>query len=249
MTRPWLSVSREADVTEESATGEAVAIGTLSGYTVFGCASAEEVTKTHPESDRARNRESSRSSFGIHVDFLSAVKGGFFLRKKPLECVLSVFTNSETALVDARRARAQHNSSRAAYQNDANGDSKIVGHGMRPARGIGQVLADPEQQNGGDHRELAGNDQQGMPEVAPFVEGLHLVWGEVALFRGKKEVCHRVTFSWQHPGKLGGLPLTVSIQSHRERMSLAGRINSLPAAEIRDEPRPGGVAIRVGRRR
>jgi hypothetical protein len=27
------------------------------------------------------------------------VKGGFFLRKKPLECVLSVYTNSENALV------------------------------------------------------------------------------------------------------------------------------------------------------
>jgi hypothetical protein len=26
------------------------------------------------------------------------VKGGFFLRKKPLECVLSVYTNSETAI-------------------------------------------------------------------------------------------------------------------------------------------------------
>ena len=34
---------------------------------------------------------------------LSAVKGGFFLRKKPLECVLSVYTNSETAIGSARR--------------------------------------------------------------------------------------------------------------------------------------------------
>ena len=40
----------------------------------------------------------SQSSFGIHVDFLSVVKGGFFLMKKPLECVLSVYTNSETAI-------------------------------------------------------------------------------------------------------------------------------------------------------
>jgi hypothetical protein len=35
----------------------------------------------------------------MHVDFLSLVKGGFFLVKKPLECLLSVYTNSETAIV------------------------------------------------------------------------------------------------------------------------------------------------------
>jgi hypothetical protein len=41
----------------------------------------------------------SRSILGIQIDFFSTVKGGFFLRKKPLECVLSVYTNSENALV------------------------------------------------------------------------------------------------------------------------------------------------------
>jgi hypothetical protein len=35
---------------------------------------------------------------------LSAVKGGFFLKKKPLECVLSVYTNSETAIVSGLTA-------------------------------------------------------------------------------------------------------------------------------------------------
>ena len=41
----------------------------------------------------------------MHVDFLSVVKGGFFfhpsdedLVKKPLECVLSVYSNFETAV-------------------------------------------------------------------------------------------------------------------------------------------------------
>jgi hypothetical protein len=48
-------------------------------------------------------RESTRlsgcqSSFGIHVDFLRLVKGVFFLIKKPLEGMLSVYTNSETAI-------------------------------------------------------------------------------------------------------------------------------------------------------
>jgi hypothetical protein len=36
--------------------------------------------------------------FGIYVDFLRAVKGGFFLRKNPLERVLSVYTISENAI-------------------------------------------------------------------------------------------------------------------------------------------------------
>jgi hypothetical protein len=51
------------------------------------------------------------SFFGIHVDFLRASKGGFYFhpidedlslgtpeRKKPLESVLSVYTNSEKAV-------------------------------------------------------------------------------------------------------------------------------------------------------
>jgi hypothetical protein len=39
-----------------------------------------------------------QSIFGIHVDFLRAVKGGFFLMKKPLWLVLSVYSNSENAI-------------------------------------------------------------------------------------------------------------------------------------------------------
>jgi hypothetical protein len=39
-----------------------------------------------------------QSIFGIHVDFLRAIKGGFFLMKKPLECVHSVYSNSENAI-------------------------------------------------------------------------------------------------------------------------------------------------------
>ena len=34
----------------------------------------------------------------MHVDFLSVLKGGFFLMKKPIKCVPSVYTNSETAI-------------------------------------------------------------------------------------------------------------------------------------------------------
>ena len=42
-----------------------------------------------------------QSIVGIHVDFLSAVKGGFFLRKRPLECVVPDYTSSESAIASA----------------------------------------------------------------------------------------------------------------------------------------------------
>jgi hypothetical protein len=45
-----------------------------------------------------------QSIFGIHVDFLSALKGGFFLRKKPLSIVPSVYTNSENAITPLTHA-------------------------------------------------------------------------------------------------------------------------------------------------
>jgi len=45
-------------------------------------------------------RAASYSIFGIHVDFLKAAKGGFFSRKRPLECLLSVYSNSENAIAE-----------------------------------------------------------------------------------------------------------------------------------------------------
>jgi hypothetical protein len=39
-----------------------------------------------------------QSIFGIHLDLLKAVKGGFFLMKKSLECMLSVYINPENAI-------------------------------------------------------------------------------------------------------------------------------------------------------
>jgi hypothetical protein len=48
-------------------------------------------------SDKCRKRGIS-GSFGIHVVFLTVVDGGFFFKKKTLERVLSVRTDSETAV-------------------------------------------------------------------------------------------------------------------------------------------------------
>jgi hypothetical protein len=39
-----------------------------------------------------------QSTFGIHVGFLMVLKGGFSFGKKPLECVLSDYANSENAI-------------------------------------------------------------------------------------------------------------------------------------------------------
>ncbi len=43
--------------------------------------------------------------FGIHIDFLKDVQGGFYLRKKPLKRVLSGYTNSENAIAQDADSR------------------------------------------------------------------------------------------------------------------------------------------------
>ena len=82
-------------------------------------------------------------------------------------------------------------------------EEEIVGHGMRPARRIGQVLPHPEQQHRGNDRKLAGDDQEGMAQVAPLIQRLYLVGGQIALFGGKKGICHRVAFSRASPNASG----------------------------------------------
>jgi len=91
-------------------------------------------------------------------------------------------------LIEAGGSLAKDDAGGAADEDDADGDCEVVGHGMRPAGGIAEVLADPEQQNGGNDRELTGDDEQGVAEVAPFVEGFDLVWGQVAFFGGKQGI-------------------------------------------------------------
>ena len=62
----------------------------------------------------------SQTAFGIHVDFLS-VKGGSFLKKKPLECVLSVYSNSETneSMPDGQHATANKHGKQPVHNIDA----------------------------------------------------------------------------------------------------------------------------------
>ncbi len=63
---------------------------------------------------------------------------------------------------------------------------------MDPAGGLCEILADPEKQNRGDNRKLAGDDEQGVSPLAALVEEFDLVGGEVALFGGKKGIGHQV---------------------------------------------------------
>jgi hypothetical protein len=86
---------------------------------------------------------------------------------------------------------------------------------MYPARGVCEILPDPEKEYGGDNGELAGDNKEGVPPLAPLIEGLDLVGSEVALFGGKKGICHG-SLSPESPRfglRRHGL-LAVSIQSH-----------------------------------
>jgi len=56
-----------------------------------------------------------------------------------------------------------------------------------PSRRVAEVLADPEQQHGGNDSKLTGNHEEGVAKVAPFIERLDLVGCEVALFGGSRE--------------------------------------------------------------
>ena len=61
---------------------------------------------------------------------------------------------------------------------------------MRPPRRIGQVLAHPQQQNSGDHRKLPCDHHQCMAQVAPLIQRLHLVRGQMTFLWGKQGICH-----------------------------------------------------------
>jgi hypothetical protein len=72
---------------------------------------------------------------------------------------------------------------------------------MNPAGGIGEILANPEEQNGGDDGKLAGYDKEGMSPLSALVESLDLVGGKIALFGGKKGIGHQSL----SPAEVGGL--------------------------------------------
>src|ERR1700758_4510971 len=94
----------------------------------------------------------------------------------------------QTASIEPRRSLPEDESGKAEKGDKAQGYDEIVGHRVRPARRIRQILSHPKKQNGGNHRKLAGNDQKCVPQIASLVQRLHLVRGQVALFGGKKEI-------------------------------------------------------------
>jgi len=95
------------------------------------------------------------------------------------------------SLVDARRTGAEDEPCQAEDGHEADRDDEVVRHGMDPAGRVGEILTHPEKKNRSDHRKLAGYDKEGVSPLAPLVEQLDLVGGEVALFRGKKVIGHQ----------------------------------------------------------
>ncbi len=88
------------------------------------------------------------SIFGIHVDFLKGVRGGSLLIKKPLERVLSVYTNSENAISKGPQSGSIADCGESVALK-AQGSSR-VSMGRRPAR-VDETVA----QIGPDNKGLA----------------------------------------------------------------------------------------------
>ncbi len=113
--------------------------------------------------------------FGIHVDFLSALKGGSVLMKKPLKRAGSVYTNSETAVAPRREAQGYFGSDR-----DCRLFSPI--HRRKPNR-----MADPLR-----HRRCRRASPRSSPnarygfhrdELQFLSDARHLDWGFVSVTR------------------------------------------------------------------
>src|SRR5580658_598005 len=100
---------------------------------------------------------------------------------------------SMALLIEARGAAAQDEARDAEGDDEPKRKEEVIRHGMGPAREVLEILADPEEKNGGDDGELTGDDEEGVAEIAALVECLHLVGSQVALFKGKQGVCHWCT--------------------------------------------------------
>src|SRR5579863_457691 len=121
--------------------------------------------------------------------------------------------DSPVRLVDARSAAAQDQPGDAEHGNDATGNDEVIGHGMDPAGRIAEILADPQKKHRSDDGKLPGDDQDRVSQVAPLVQRLHLVGGQIALFRGKQGICHSSL-------------LTVSADLSRQTVSTVDSITS-----------------------
>ena len=79
--------------------------------------------------------------------------------------------------VDARHAFAEQKADHAENARHQQRKEEVIGHGVVPTRRILQVLAGPQKQHSSDRRELSRDDQQGMAQIAAFVERFDLVQG------------------------------------------------------------------------
>ena len=109
----------------------------------------------------------------------------------PVFHYLAVESSQSMRGVPRRRTR----SGEAERHDQDERKEEVVCHGMRPAGGVFQILADPQQQDRRNHRKLTGDYQKCVAQVAALVQRLHLVGCQVALFGGKQGICHRVLFA------------------------------------------------------
>ena len=104
---------------------------------------------------------------------------------------------------------------RPKHGNQAHRDNEVIGHGVRPARRIGQVLAHPQQQNRRDDGKLAGNDQKRVSPVRAVCPAPPPGRGSGCALQGEEGNSPSIS-----PAGTLGLrpwPLTVLIQSHAAR--------------------------------
>src|SRR5579863_238975 len=95
-------------------------------------------------------------------------------RTQPVHPFENRTPSKDAQLIDARGPAAQNEAAEPEDQDDAAGDEEVIRHGMHPSGRITEILADPQQKNGGNDGELPGDDEKRVPQVAPLVQGLHL---------------------------------------------------------------------------
>jgi len=104
--------------------------------------------------------------------------------------------------VDARGPGTKDEAGDAENENEADSNCKIKGHRVDPAGGVGEILANPEEKNGGDNGELAGDNEEGMSPLTALVEQFDLVGGEIALFGWKEGIGHQSLLGRPQPTRL-----------------------------------------------
>ena len=126
--------------------------------------------------------------------------GGAQSGEKRCESAHGILTSFCSCLNRWRGFAAEPQTGEAERHDQDESKEEVIGHGMRPARGIFQILGFPKQKDSCDHRKLAGDHENVCPR-SRRCRALNLVRGQIAFFGGKQGICHRVL----SPVSLGNL--------------------------------------------